>query len=438
MRPARLSESAATERRASVTAKFSHLPLRPMEADAIPLGTKARRLHRRIVLADHSVKGLCRLVDQFAIRPVLSILRIIPLIIRLGPKARRECGVPIRRQLRDMLRFVLIHGGKPWIYYVTERYRSGGMAEAGALLMRNEMKNGLWRALNLIDAEARPLRRNLREKDKAAEWFVENNLPHPRTLMLVDRGNVVWQGGPLSDLDQDLFVKLRDSRGAKRTAGYRRIAAFEYLDDHHRPINLAQIIVELLRRSRRESLLVQPLLHNHPAIADLTGDSLITLRLVTCLNEQLRPTLTMAYFRSVAKLELRWELGRIQEFASTIDFETGALGRMTSDKADSLSEWDDRHPITGAMATGRIVPFWQETVELVIRAHSLLPGRVVVGWDVAVTEDGPMLLEGNSFPDNIYPQRLYQKPMGHLRFGELLSFHFDRIEAELDTGRKLT
>jgi hypothetical protein len=438
MRQARPSESTAEERLTSVATKFSHLPLHPMGADAIPLGTRARRLHRRIVLADHSMKGLRRLVDQFAIRPVLNLLRIIPLIIRLGPKARRDCGVPIRRQLLDLLRLVLIHGGKPWIYYMTERYRSGGMGEIGALLMRNEMKNGLWRALNLIDAEARALRRNLGDKDKAAEWFTENNLPHPRTLMLVERGNVVWQGGPLSDLDQDLFVKVRNSRGAKGTAGYRRTAAFEYLDDQERPINLAQIIVELLRRSRRESLLVQPLLHNHPAIADLTGDSLITLRVVTCLDEQLRPVPTIAYFRSVAKLEPRWNIGRLEEFASTIDLETGVLGRMTSDKADSLSEWGDRHPITGAMATGRIVPFWRETVELVIRAHSLLPGRVVVGWDVAVTEDGPMLLEGNSFPDNIYPQRLYQKPMGHLRFGELLNFHFDRIEAELDKNRKLS
>ncbi|MGH6891445.1 MAG: sugar-transfer associated ATP-grasp domain-containing protein [Dongiaceae bacterium] len=334
-----------------------------------------------------------------------------------------------------MLRLVLVHGAKPWIYYMTERYRPGAMRDAGALLMRNEMKHGLWKALNRVDAEARKYRRNLGDKLEAAEWCAENGLPYPRTLMVVEREDAIWRGGPLTDLDRDLFVKRRDSRGAYGTAGYRRTAVFEYLDDHDRRISLAQIIVELVRRSRRESLLVQPLLHTHPAIADLAEDALITLRLVTCLDEQLRPALTIAYFRSVAKLEPRWNIGRLEEFASTIDLETGALGRMTGDKAESLSEWTDHHPVTGAPVTGRIVPFWPEVVQLVIKAHGLLPGRVVVGWDVAVTEDGPVLLEGNSFPDNIYPQRLYQKPIGHLRFGELLNFHFDCIEAQLDQSR---
>lgn len=436
MRQARLPENAAPERLVSGTGKFSHLPLHPVGPEAVPFGTRARRLQRRLLLADHSIKGLCRLVDQFAIRPVLSVLRIVPIVIRLGPRARRECGVPIRRQILDMLRLVLVHGGKPWIYYMTERYRPGAMADAGALLMRNEMKRGLWKALNHIDADARRYRRNLGDKVEAAKWCTENDLPHPRTLMVFERGDVVWRSDLPGDLDRDMFVKLRDSRGAQRTVAYRRVGAFEYLDGEHRLVTLDQIMADLARRSRRESLLVQSLLHNHPEIADLTGDSLITLRVVTCLDEQMRPVPTIAYFRSVAKLEPSWEIGRLEEFASTIDLDTGALGRMTSDKADSLSEWGDRHPVTGAVATGRIVPFWQDVVQIVIRAHSLLPGRVVVGWDVAVTQDGPMLLEGNSFPDNIYPQRLYQRPMGHLRFGELLNFHFDRIEAQLDDQRK--
>jgi hypothetical protein len=432
MRHARLSESAAEERLASVTAKFSHLPLRPIRAEAIPLGTRARQLHRRILLADHSIEGLFRLADQFVFRPLLSLLRIVPMIIRLGPRARRECGVPIRRQIRDLLRLVLAHGGKPLVYYELELYRGEAMRDAGAVIMRNEIKHGLMKALNRIDPAARDNGRALGDKLEFARWCAEAGIPHPQPMIVFRRGDAVWQDGALSDLDRDLFVKRRRSRGANGIASYRRTGVFRYVGDDKRPTNLARIIAELMRRARREKLMLQPMLVNHPTIADLTGETLITFRLITCLDEQLHPILTNAYLRSMAKLEPDWDIGRLEEFAAPIDLETGALGRITGDKPDCLSEWFDRHPITGAQVTGRIVPFFPELAQIAIKAHGMCAERVMIGWDMAVTEEGPYMLEGNSFYDTLYPQRIFRQPMGHWRLGELLSFHLDRLEARLD------
>ena len=105
---------------------------------------------------------------------------------------------------------------------------------------------------------------------------------------------------------------------------------------------------------------------------------------------------------------------------------------MTGDKPECLSDWFDRHPITGAPVTGRVVPFCQEVMQLALTAHSMVPEMVVVGWDFAITEAGPVLLEGNSFADTAYPQRVYQQPIGHMRLGQLMSFHFDRLEDKLD------
>ena len=41
------------------------------------------------------------------------------------------------------------------------------------------------------------------------------------------------------------------------------------------------------------------------------------------------------------------------------------------------------------------IPFYRESVDLVLKAHKLFPSFQTVGWDVAVTPDGPLLLEGN-------------------------------------------
>ena len=439
MRPARLSEMSVREHPNAAAANISdrsrHQPIgRPPQVE--PVGTRARRLQRKILRADRSIAGRWWLVFHLVLKPLHNLLRIVPQVVRIAPKAKHLYGISIRRQIIDQIRLVLFHGATPWVYYVTELYRGDAMRHAGELVMRNAMKHGVWKALNRIDPEARDHGRSLGDKLKTAAWCAEAGLPHPQPLIVIERGDAIWLGGSLGDLDRDLFVKPRHGRGANGVARYRRTHVFEYLDDHDRAVNLKQLVVRLVRQSHRESLLVQPLLRTHPALADLTGDSLITLRVFTCLDEDLRPVVTNAFLRSLAKLEPRWKTGRIEEFAAPIDLETGTLGRMTGDKPECLSDWSDRHPMTGALVTGRIVPFWPELARLAIEAHGMVAERIVVGWDIAATETGPVLLEGNSYPDTIYPQRLFRKPIGHMRLGELLNFHMGRLEARLDQPPK--
>ena len=41
------------------------------------------------------------------------------------------------------------------------------------------------------------------------------------------------------------------------------------------------------------------------------------------------------------------------------------------------------------------VPFWSETLELVKAAALVNTDNRSIGWDVAITNDGPELIEGN-------------------------------------------
>jgi hypothetical protein len=408
---------------------------RDASAVTLPVGARARRLHRRILLRDHSIEGLYWLFDQFLGRPLVNLCRIVPTIRLVGVQARRDCGVSIQRQVWDQARLVLFHGAKPWMYYVLELYRDGAMADAGAFLMRNEVKHGLFKALNRIDPEAKDRAKALGDKLEVSRWCAENDIPHPHPILLVERGRISWPGGSRADLDRDLFVKRRRGRGAYNSACYWRTGPFEYRDEENRHLTLDQITGELQRRSerlKRERLMVMPLLRNHPAIADLADVTLVTFRLITCLDEELRPVLTNAYLRSMTKLEPNWDVGWIEEYGAPIDLETGALGPITGDKPPCLSEWFDRHPVTGAPVTGRIVPCWPALAALAVKAHRIVPERVMIGWDFAITPDGPMLLEGNSFLDHVFPQRVFRQPVGQMRVGQLLDFHLSRLEAKLD------
>ena len=80
-----------------------------------------------------------------------------------------------------------------------------------------------------------------------------------------------------------------------------------------------------------------------------------------------------------------------------IDLDTGRLRRNGYSKIKmSGVEILTEHPVTGVRFENFIVPMIEEAQELVIKAAKLIPGLRMVGWDLGITEDGPVLIEGNS------------------------------------------
>jgi hypothetical protein len=55
-----------------------------------------------------------------------------------------------------------------------------------------------------------------------------------------------------------------------------------------------------------------------------------------------------------------------------------------------------RHPITGVTFENFQVPHIEEAIKLVKEAASLMPGLRLVGWDVGFSDEGPVIIEGNS------------------------------------------
>lgn len=420
-------------RSAAAEADFTPIQPHKIAPGWVPVGAHARHVLRRIVLADHSRAGALRILDQFLARPLISVLRIFPLLRAVGPKAKRELGLSLSGQFFGLLKMVLVHGAKPAIYYLSECYRPREMREAGAIVMRNEIKHGIGKALNRLDPDALKQRRNLGDKKQAADWCDEHGFPHAGPLVLVEDGEVKLLR-PRAALDRDLFAKRRDGRGSYKVTPYRRVAPFRYQDRDGKEVSLQDITDELMRRQPSRSWMLVPLLQTHPELADLTGESLLTFRALTCLDEKMRPVITNLYLRSITKIEPRWDVGPLEEYGAPVDLETGLLGPITGDKAQCLSEFFDHHPVTGARVTGRAVPGWRDLAQLAVDMHQTLPGRVFIGWDLALTPEGPMFLEGNSFADPMFPQRVFRQPIGHMRLGELLDFHLGRIEAALERG----
>lgn len=80
--------------------------------------------------------------------------------------------------------------------------------------------------------------------------------------------------------------------------------------------------------------------------------------------------------------------------AVPIDLETGIVCGPGV-YSDITKQDETHHPVTGIKLEGFQVPFWRECVELAVQAALHNTQNRSIGWDIAVTNEGPDLIEGN-------------------------------------------
>ncbi len=73
-------------------------------------------------------------------------------------------------------------------------------------------------------------------------------------------------------------------------------------------------------------------------------------------------------------------------------------GNLISDAIDEMFEVYERHPDTNAKIEGTKLPFIKEAEKMVKEAALIVPQVRYVGWDVAITPKGPVIIEGNFYP----------------------------------------
>ena len=102
-------------------------------------------------------------------------------------------------------------------------------------------------------------------------------------------------------------------------------------------------------------------------------------------------------------IEAKISLGHKSEIANDsinslfakIDVNTG---KIITDACNYPGEIFEVHPETNVKFKGIQIPFWKETLELMDKASKVMPQVKYVGWDIAITETGPVLIEGNNDP----------------------------------------
>lgn len=370
----------------------------------------------------------------------LPLLREIALVLlalwfwaRAGVAVRRNSGRSLPAQLVDLLWLGLRERIDSISYYLYGLYLPEHRADTAEYLTRYHTKNGVLQALNHLRRAPYPQRTELTDKLRFAGWCERLGVRSPRVLMATDSDLAIEAIDPAS-LDTDLFVKLRYGKGAKNTRLYRRVAPLRYRAPDGSTLSLEQVRETLRVPGRKRALIVQQRLLNHPALADLAGESLLVVRVMSCLDAHGQPRITDAMLRVLAKLEPGWQRRKDDEWVAAVDVATRELGRLTGDMPETCTVWHDTHPVTGAAVRSRMLPHWLAVCALALAAHRGFCDRVIVGWDIAITPDGPQIVEGNPNPDVLLIQRVHGAPIGRRPLGALLHGYFDRLDVAVPAG----
>ena len=144
--------------------------------------------------------------------------------------------------------------------------------------------------------------------------------------------------------------------------------------------------------------LVEECLAQHEDMSKIYSGCINTVRIVT-LNVKGKVSIPCAFMRI-------GNGGSVDNFfaggmTTPVDLEEGVL------KYDAINEHGvsfSVHPTTGVDIHGFKIPMWEEAKALVLKAAEVIPQVGYVGWDVAFTPKGPVLVEGNEFPGHVFYQ----------------------------------
>jgi len=155
----------------------------------------------------------------------------------------------------------------------------------------------------------------------------------------------------------------------------------------------------------RSSFVIQERLVAHPAMQDLSGTPYLqTVRMVTDVDDQGVSRVVYAMLRIIvgAAVVDNYANGSNGNLICLVDLAEGTLDLPLGAGPDGFGVVPvAHHPKTGAAFRGFRLPDWGAACALANRAALLFLPMRSLGWDIALTADGPRIVEANKRWDPI-------------------------------------
>jgi hypothetical protein len=256
-------------------------------------------------------------------------------------------------------------------------------------------------------AECGGLRYDVVTRDKfyAGSIFSAAGLPSAENLALISDQYLITPDGRKEQLDSllkfpyPLFIKNNTLEAGEGVMDCQ-------IDKNGFVINGERKgMSDFLRIVGSRKWVVQRRYSSHAKLQEFNSTSLNSTRIYTILNHH-EPEILCAYqgFATGKATSDSWQHGSLYvglDLTNGILRETGVTSPY--DKRSGLHKM---HPDSNKKFEAFEIPYLKEAVNLCIRAHRLLYFHFIIGWDIAITDTGPMILEANERPGMSVAQAL--------------------------------
>jgi len=135
----------------------------------------------------------------------------------------------------------------------------------------------------------------------------------------------------------------------------------------------------------------------HEEVRKICGDRLPTVRVYT-INGENGPEVFRICWKIPAGKNVADNFWRKGNILAAVDYETGKVTRAIQGFALDQVEIT-HHPDTGAALVGATIPNFKAVVALSLEAARVFDSIRIIGWDIAPTDEGGVIVEGNYAPD---------------------------------------
>ena len=153
---------------------------------------------------------------------------------------------------------------------------------------------------------------------------------------------------------------------------------------------------------KKQQTLVEECIVQHEDMSKLAEKSVNTLRIVTITKNN--------------KTHIMLKVIRFGNGINAVDnFHSGGMytvfddnGIITKPAVDREGNVHTIHPLNKTQIEGFKIPYYKEALDLAVKASKVIPQLGYVGFDIAISKNGPVIVEGNELPGyDLYQSKVH-------------------------------
>lgn len=235
----------------------------------------------------------------------------------------------------------------------------------------------------------------------------ELGIPHPKEIGLIEQDEIylfetrqtVSLKHYLTTTHGDAFMKKLNGECGSG------VYHLEFGPGKQLSINGKESRYDVLREiTQNGKFVIQQRVQQIGALADLYPKALNTIRIMTVFDRKNRQIEILPPVMRIGAHGNRVDNWAAGGLIVGIDTATGCLAKYGFYKPKIKVAKCTHHPDTNIPFEGYQIPYFNEAIALCKKYHSYFTEIHSIGWDIAITENGPCFIEGNDNWDTVLPQ----------------------------------